>query len=101
MNWDYSHSPEVRPLGCNGKYGNSGRARHQRRGEAPCSRCTASANHYRRELRRGQPKPRTLRPCGTPAAASRHRYHGEPLDFACRLAEARQRAERRVPQKIS
>lgn len=95
MNWDYSHNPNVRPLGCNGRYGNSGRRRHQRRGEMPCRKCTDSANHYKRETRRGQPMPRRLKPCGTPAAASRHRFHSEPLDFACMVAEARHRTELR------
>jgi hypothetical protein len=28
-----------------------------------------------------------LAPCGTPAAAKRHRYRGEPLDPACVAAE--------------
>lgn len=44
-------------------------------------------------------KPRELKPCGTPAAARRHQYHGEDLDDACRDAERtrdrdRKRAER-------
>lgn len=31
--------------------------------------------------------PVTVQPCGTPAAAARHRYHGEDLCEACRLHE--------------
>jgi hypothetical protein len=94
------HVPEIRPLGCNGKYGDSGSRRHQRAGEPSCEKCTASSNHYRREVRRGRPRPRTLRPCGTRAAASRHRYNNEPLDFACRLAEARGEARRRAKKAV-
>lgn len=85
---DSSHDPEARPLGCNGRYGTAGSVRHIRRKEPACEACKASANHYHRERRRGQLYPRRLKPCGTQAAAQRHRYHGEELDFACRLAEA-------------
>jgi hypothetical protein len=38
--------------------------------------------------RPGEAKPpRELQPCGTEAAAARHRYHGEDLCEACRLHE--------------
>lgn len=37
-----------------------------------------------------------LAPCGTEAAAKRHRRRGEPIDPACRAAEARAKAERRA-----
>jgi hypothetical protein len=40
--------------------------------------------------------PRTgLYGCGTPAAARRHRYRGEPLDEACRAAEVAYNRRRR------
>jgi hypothetical protein len=38
-----------------------------------------------KSARPGAGKP--LEPCGTPAAAARHRYHGEDLCTACRLHE--------------
>ena len=98
-NWDKNHDPEERPLGCNGRYGNSGGSWHRRQTRAKarkvCARCKKSAAHYARERRRGGIKPRELQPCGTWAAAVRHRYKGEELDFACRLAEAKQAQEKR------
>jgi hypothetical protein len=94
--WDLTHDPEARPLGCNGAYGVSGAHRHRRRDEDTCGACLASEAHYQREYRRGQPKPKALKPCGTWAAAQRHRKKGEmPLDFACRLAESVYKQERR------
>lgn len=36
-----------------------------------------------------------LAPCGTPAAARRHRRRKEPLDEACRLAARADAAERK------
>lgn len=87
--WQMSHDPEARPLGCNGAYGVSGAHRHRRRDETTCTDCLASEAHYMREYRRGQPKPKILKPCGTWAAAQRHRKKREPLDFACRLAESK------------
>ncbi len=48
---------------------------------------------------KGTRPPRTLMPCGTPAAARRHARHHEPLDEACRRAAAldrQERAERRA-----
>jgi hypothetical protein len=39
-----------------------------------------------RDRKRGKP-PRAPAPCGTPAAAKRHRRKGEPLDDACIAAE--------------
>lgn len=51
-----------------------------------------------RNRQRGKP-PRELQPCGTVAAATRHRRNGEPLDDACRAAladhQARMYANRR------
>lgn len=42
-----------------------------------------------------EPDPRWRQPCGTPAAAMRHWYHGEPPCDACRQAErARDRARK-------
>lgn len=92
--WDLTHNPDRRPLGCNGKYGRSGAALHERAGEPVCKRCRNSINHYKRERRRGQLSPRKLQPCGTKAAAVRHRKKGEPLCFPCRIAEAAEKAER-------
>lgn len=54
-----------------------------------------SEAHYYRERRRGaKPIGRELAPCGTPGAARRHRKNGEPRDWACKVAEAKDRAER-------
>jgi hypothetical protein len=78
-----------RPLGCNGRYGPSGRVAHQRAGEEVCPLCRESHKHYRREGKRGNPgTKRRLQPCGTNAAAKRHRAKGEQLCFRCRVAEA-------------
>ena len=90
--WDMSHSPNVRPLGCNDKYGSSGRETHKYRSEPVCQKCRDSFNHYRRELKRGQPMPRKLQPCGTRPAAQRHRAKGEELCFPCKVAEANSRS---------
>jgi len=84
-----------RPLGCNGKPGDSGRKAHARKNQPPCSKCKEASNHAKRERTRGQANPRKVHPCGTPAAARRHRYNDEPLDFACKVAEATYRAEQR------
>lgn len=94
-----THNPLARPLGCNGKYGNSGGSAHRRRGEAPCRKCRTSQAHYKREHRRGALRPRRLKPCGTWAAAARHRARNEPLDFACSVAEANYQQERRTKKK--
>lgn len=87
------HDPDARPLGCNGKYGESGLQQHKRAGTEPCDACRESYRHNRRELRSGRIKPRTPAPCGTYPAAARHAHKGEPLDFACRIARAQYRAE--------
>jgi len=97
--WDLSHDPFDRPLGCNGKWGNSGSEAHKRRGEEPCEKCLASSAHYAREYRRGGIQKRKLAPCGTTAAAERHRTHREPLDFACRLVMAAKEQKRREARK--
>jgi hypothetical protein len=52
----------------------------------------ADSRRYR-DRKRGKP-PRTPLPCGTRAAATRHRRKGEPLCDACREAE---RAYQRKP----
>jgi hypothetical protein len=46
----------------------------------------ASDSRAYRDRKRGGP-PRTPAPCGTPAAAKRHRRHGEPLCAPCVAAE--------------
>jgi hypothetical protein len=99
-NWDLSHDPEARPLGCNGKYGTSGYKAHRRRGNEPCTRCKASLAHYARELRRGQGTPKQLHPCGTPAAYKRHADRGEPIDFACRVGRSNYLAEQRAKRAL-
>lgn len=93
--WDFTHSPARRPLGCNGKPGDSGRKAHRRKDEPVCDKCRQASNHAKRERNRGQLNPRRLQPCGTPAAARRHRYNNEALDFDCQLAEAKDHADRR------
>lgn len=93
--WLYSHKPDRKPKGCNGKYGQSGYKAHKRKGTKVCRKCSSSKAHYQRELRRGEKFPRKLEPCGTKAAAVRHRAKGElPLDLACRVAEAKEKADR-------
>jgi hypothetical protein len=90
------HDPEKRPIGCNGKYGASGLLKHKREGTDICDACRESEKHYRRELRRGQPLKHPLKPCGTRAAAERHRKRRERLDLACRVAEAKYHADLRA-----
>lgn len=97
--WRKDHDPLSRPLGCNGKYGGSGGMKHHREGTEICDDCRESAAHYMREKRRGGIKPRRVKPCGTPAAAQRHRGKGEATCFKCRVAEANDRAERYHKQK--
>jgi hypothetical protein len=88
-NWLFSHDPEARPLGCNGRYGTSGRVAHERRGEPVCPACRDSSNHYRREAKRGNPgSGRRLQPCGTNAAAKRHRRKGEKECLPCAVARS-------------
>lgn len=93
------HDPLARPLGCNGKYGQSAYKMHRRAGTEPCKRDLVSQAHYKREFHRGNGKPRRLKPCGTWAAASRHRRNNEPLDFACSVAEAQYQQSRRDREK--
>lgn len=88
MGWKFDHDPEAKPLGCNGRYGTSGSAKHHYHKTPPCEDCKASARHYARERARGQKYPRVLYPCGTRPAALRHRAKGEPLCLPCKLAEA-------------
>lgn len=97
--WKTSHNPDARPKGCNGKYGASGAAAHRKASKAVCPRCSRSEAHYRRERRRGGIKPRKVQPCGTNAAARRHRSKGEELCFPCRVAEANYQAELRSRPK--
>jgi hypothetical protein len=98
--WDLTHNPERRPLGCNGKYGKSGAARHRRHGTKVCLRCRNSASHYTREYRRGAIRPRVLEPCGTNAAAERHRAKGEDLCLACKVAVSERQQDYRDRQKV-
>lgn len=99
-NWDLTHNPNRRPLGCNGKYSSSGAATHRRRGEKVCKRCRISAAHYSREATRRGLRPRRLKPCGTNAAAERHRKNGEELCFRCKVAIAQRSQERRDRKKV-
>ena len=94
------HNPTARPLGCNGKYGNSGARAHLRRGEKVCRRCANSRNHYAREHRRKAIKPRALKPCGTNAAAERHRAKGEELCLPCKVALSERVQQYRDRQKV-
>jgi hypothetical protein len=101
-NWDYTHDPDARPTGCNGKYGKSGAQRHRREGEDPCPRCPrchASAAHYMREYRRGALMNVKPGGCGTYGGTAMHKAKGEPTCFKCRVAEAAYRAELREKQK--
>ena len=99
VTWKLSHNPLERPLGCNGKPGDSGRKAHQRRKERACRKCRKASNWSKRERNRGQPHPRQLHPCGTPAAARRHRTNNELLDIPCQIAEAQYHADLRAQKK--
>lgn len=92
--WNLDHNPEARPLGCNGLYGKSGENLHRHHGTAVCDACRESARHYEREVRRGQKYPRVLKPCGTRAAAERHRANGEEVCYRCKVAESEHQASR-------
>lgn len=98
-NWDLTHNPNRRPLGCRGRYGPSGAAYHRKHGTKVCARCRNSAKHYAREATRGGIRPRVLKPCGTPAAAERHRAKGEELCFKCKVASAQRVQENRDRRK--
>ena len=100
VHWDLTHNPMVRPLGCNGRYGKSGADTHRRHGQKVCARCRKSQNHYQREVHRGGIKPRPLKPCGTNAAAERHRINGEELCFACKVAISQRVQQYRERQKV-
>jgi hypothetical protein len=39
------------------------------------------------------------KPCGTPAAAARHRYHREPIDPACRAALQAENQKRKAQER--
>lgn len=87
----------------------AGYQRHRRHGEPPCDACKAgrrAADRERRRRRRERapapvPAARPLAPCGTEAAHSRHKAHGETPCDACKQAHraykrewhARRRAE--------
>jgi len=96
VSWKFDHDPEDRPIGCNGRYGTSGAAKHHYHREEVCDDCKASARHYARERKRGQLYPRKLQPCGTRAAALRHRDRGEERCLPCKIAEAAHQAERKM-----
>lgn len=53
------------------------------------------------KARPAQPAPRPLEPCGTPAAAARHRVHREPIDDACRSAERHYSRDRKRAQRAA
>lgn len=99
--WRLDHDPTKRPNGCNGKPGDSGRNRHKRRNEPTCQQCREAANHANRERRRGQPLPRPLHPCGTFAAATRHRNKNERLCIPCQIAEAKYHANLRAKKRAA
>lgn len=101
VRWD--HDPLARPLGCNGKYGNSGDARHRRRGEPVCEACRESCNHLQRERKRGggNPRPPVLNRCGTPTGARDHYRRKEPLCLPCGVAQAKARSERYYAKKAT
>ena len=100
--WKLDHNPDARPLGCNGRYGGSGRKKHFRNGTPTCQACRESNAHYQREHRRGQPTPRPKpQPCGTMAAAHRHRQRGEKPCLPCYTAEAKYHADLRAAKKAA
>lgn len=101
MSWNFDHDPEARPLGCNGRYGNSGAVKHNYYKTEACEDCKASARHYARERARGQKYPRVLQPCGTRAAALRHRAKGEERCLPCAVAEAADQAERKAAMALA
>lgn len=75
---------------------------HVNRGEEVDEECRTAYRAYQREqYAKRQAKitkivkpAREVMPCGTTAAARRHKYHGEPIDEACRLAVCADSAER-------
>lgn len=98
-NWKRDHNPNARPLGCNGRYGESGRKAHARAGTENCDKCRASSAHYARERTRGQGNRAPLKPCGTMAAAVRHRNRGERPCLPCYAAEAKYHADLREKRR--
>jgi hypothetical protein len=100
--WRLDHDPEARPLGCNGRYGGSGRKKHARDRTPVCRACSDANNHYQREHRRGQPTPRPKpSPCGTYAGAHRHRGRGERPCLDCYTAEARYHQQLRATKRAA
>jgi hypothetical protein len=51
-----------------------------------------------RDRQRGGPA-RTLKPCGTRAAAVRHRHNNEPLDELCAEAERKYHRDQPAPTR--
>lgn len=82
--------------------------RHVRNNETPCDPCKAAKRAYaatkkaewRAKEREGKPT-RALKPCGTRAAAARHRRRNEPLCNPCRDAERADEARKRETKKAA
>lgn len=80
---------KLQPCGTQGGY-----SRHRWRGEEPCDPCRLAWRDYQRAWReatgrRSYEKPQAphdLAPCGTYAAAQRHKVHGEPVCDDCAAA---------------
>ena len=68
----------------------------------PTARVLASVLGYSLELRPAAftHRSRDLRPCGTPAAVARHRYHGQPLCPACKRWDRERKRAARNPQPV-
>lgn len=100
-NWDITHDPDNPPRGCNGQIGESGRKRHTRHRTPICDECRAASAWYARERKRGGRISRPLKPCGTMAAATRHRTRGERVCLACAIAEARYHSVLRAKKRAA
>lgn len=61
------------------------------------SQSDAERSRAYRDRKRGAPP--TLKPCGTYAAAIRHRRNGEPVDAACAAALAEYQAAQHANRK--
>ena len=79
----------------------AGYRRHIAAREEKDDACKAAHAQYRAKQRgggyTGKRRAEPL-PCGTSAAAARHRYNGEPVCFKCRVGESEARNRRRKPR---
>lgn len=90
-------SRQLKPCGTPGGYG-----RHIFRKESPCQPCREAWREYQIEYDKARARtnhdkaatPRELAPCGSFAAAQRHRKNGEELCGPCRQADRDYKAQK-------